>query len=62
MCNDASGEKYKRALSWGFDNVLSHEVSLHFLLFTASRKDNDVVCVVVVDLRMLVEVGARSRR
>uniref|UniRef100_M4B6P0 BRCT domain-containing protein n=1 Tax=Hyaloperonospora arabidopsidis (strain Emoy2) TaxID=559515 RepID=M4B6P0_HYAAE len=25
LCHDASGEKYKRALSWRFDNVVSHE-------------------------------------
>ena len=31
LCHDASGEKYKRALSWRFDNVVSHEVSVHFL-------------------------------
>ncbi|RLN71318.1 hypothetical protein BBJ28_00014915 [Nothophytophthora sp. Chile5] len=25
ICNEASGEKYKRALSWRFENILSHE-------------------------------------
>uniref|UniRef100_A0AAV1USM8 BRCT domain-containing protein n=1 Tax=Peronospora matthiolae TaxID=2874970 RepID=A0AAV1USM8_9STRA len=25
LCHDATGEKYKRALSWRFDNVLSHK-------------------------------------